>query len=101
MNDIERIITDLNDQWRAGFRAGVEAGAKKCEYIADGYGIDSSVRIALQLTARDIRSLLNESDQDLVDEDEPDRYLDEIPRSEDERLDDPRHDQCRNGKFVP
>ena len=22
-------------------------------------------------------------------------------RNEDERLDDPRHDQCRNGKFVP
>jgi len=32
-------------------------------------------------------------------------YADEEPleryRNEDEQLDDPRHDQCRNGKFVP
>jgi hypothetical protein len=38
-----------------------------------------------------------ESDEFLyADEKEPDRY-----RDENERLDDPRHDQCRNGKFVP
>ena len=61
MNDIERTVGDINKVWLAGFRAGLEAAAKECNHIADGYGIDSSVRIALQLTARDIRSLLNES----------------------------------------
>jgi hypothetical protein len=31
-----------------------------------------------------------------ADEDKPDRH-----QNEDERLDDPRHDQCKDGKFVP
>lgn len=38
--------------------------------------------------------VLFEPRPDLVDEDEPDRYLDEIPRSEDERLDNPQRGQA-------
>ena len=66
MNDIERVITDLNDQWRAGFRAGVQAAARIPDLWDNGRscGVGGDpcehIRMAYEI-ARRIRSLLNES----------------------------------------
>ena len=95
MNQIERTIGDINKVWLAGFRAGVEVAAKAAKeynWVPD-VNVQSPSEHQAKIVSI-IRSLLNESDQDVVDEDEPDRYLDEIPESEDERLDDPRHGQA-------
>ena len=77
MNDIERVITDLNDQWRAGFRAGVEKNAGEHMYHALGRAciarilradvlceppLDVLLRLECIISERDhLRSLLNES----------------------------------------
>ena len=42
-------------------------------------------------------SLLKKNQIDEAADEEPIDWT----RNEDERLDDPRHDQCRQGKFVP
>ena len=97
MNEIEHAYHEATEQWKAGFRAGVEAAAKIADQrpdTLDSVGEAGSGKFrAISQTAVAIRSLLNESDRYLIDEDEPDRYL-EIPRSEDERLDDPQHGQA-------
>ena len=95
MNEIERAYHEATEQWKAGFRAGVEAAAKECLQRFSKTRRDHSYDyLVADECAVAIRSLLNESDQDLVDEDESDRYLDEIPRSEDERLDNPQRGQA-------
>lgn len=94
MNEIERAYHEATEQWKAGFRAGVEAAAGKVASFRTGGPDAETVTYWGEALADSIRSLLNESDQDLVDEDEPDRYVDEIPRSEDERLDNPQYGQA-------
>ena len=102
MNEIERAYHEATEQWKAGFRAGVEMATEACKKAvprAHTYASENAEVYHAWDAARDrciqaVRSLLNEPHPDLVDEDEPDRYLDEIPRSEDERLDSPEHGQA-------
>ena len=59
MNDIERPITDINKVWQAGFRAGVEAGAKVCDEHSKK--ASTNISAVLSCVGAIIRSLLNES----------------------------------------
>lgn len=82
MNEIERAYHEATEQWRAGFRAGVEAAAKKCDAkweklkgiggSANTFGagaVRGGAGAGFEL-AQSIRSLLNES----VDAEPPDQY---------------------------
>ena len=63
MNEIEFAYHEATEQWRAGFRAGVEASASECERLKERWlkgGAYHSIS-DFNACAATIRSLLNES----------------------------------------
>ena len=69
MNEIERSYHSAIEQWRAGFRAGVERSAKVCEslkikpmFASNSFPhAESGFNEGVYEAAKAIRSLLNES----------------------------------------